>query len=172
MSKSSILEPVISFLGIDQLSYLKTVIFFLIVNFSVLGIGSLLMGEGAKSEWYLNLNKAPWTPDGWVFGVAWTTIMICFSFYMAYLFQHNFGRGTIWALFLVQVILNASWNLIFFRMHNTQFALVIIAGLTVVVAIFLFNYLRDLRIKSLLIIPYLLWLLVATSLNAYIVFRN
>jgi tryptophan-rich sensory protein len=27
---------------------------------------------------YLNLNKAPWTPAGWVFGAAWTSVMLFF----------------------------------------------------------------------------------------------
>ena len=41
------------------------------------------MGEGASSNWYENLNKAPWTPKGWVFGFAWTFLMTCFAIYLA-----------------------------------------------------------------------------------------
>ncbi|MDC6468346.1 tryptophan-rich sensory protein, partial [Flavobacteriaceae bacterium] len=65
---------------------LKISIFFLVLNFSALAIGSWLMNNGPMTNWYVNLNQAPWTPPGWVFGIAWTTIMICFSVYMAYLF--------------------------------------------------------------------------------------
>ena len=60
---------------------------FLIINFGGLFIGGLFTGEGVPSDWYQNLNKAPWTPPGWVFGAAWTTIMICFSVYMAILWE-------------------------------------------------------------------------------------
>ena len=63
---------------------LKISIFFLVLNFSALAIGSWLMNNGPMTNWYVNLNQAPWTPPGWVFGIAWTTIMICFSVYMAY----------------------------------------------------------------------------------------
>ena len=59
---------------------------FLAINFGGLAFGSWLMNNGPTSDWYSNLNKAPWTPPGWVFGVAWTTIMICFSIYLAKLF--------------------------------------------------------------------------------------
>ena len=45
------------------------------------------MDNGPMTDWYINLNQAPWSPPGWVFGAAWTTIMICFSIYMAYLFK-------------------------------------------------------------------------------------
>jgi tryptophan-rich sensory protein len=60
---------------------LKLIIFFCL-NFAALGIGGLLIGDPATDEFYLNVNKAPWTPPGWVFGAAWTTIMICFSIFM------------------------------------------------------------------------------------------
>ncbi|MEM6378823.1 MAG: TspO/MBR family protein, partial [Bacteroidota bacterium] len=56
---------------------LARVIIFLILNFVALGIGGFFTGPGTSSEWYNNLNQAPWTPPGWVFGAAWTTIMIC-----------------------------------------------------------------------------------------------
>ena len=71
------------------MSFLKRFIFFLFINFGSLALGSWLMNNGPQSEWYIQLNKAPWTPAGWVFGVAWTTIMICFSLYLAKLFEHQ-----------------------------------------------------------------------------------
>jgi tryptophan-rich sensory protein len=61
-------------------------VIFLFLNFGALAIGVTLMGDGASSDWYLQLNKAPWTPPGWSFGVAWTVIMIGFAIYMSYAF--------------------------------------------------------------------------------------
>ena len=55
---------------------------FLLVNFFALYLGSFLMNGGPKSDWYLALNKAPWTPPGWVFGVSWSLIMLFYAFYM------------------------------------------------------------------------------------------
>ena len=49
---------------------LKYLIIFLIINFGALGLGVLLMQNGPETDWYLQLNKAPWTPPGWVFGAA------------------------------------------------------------------------------------------------------
>ena len=78
---------------------------FLLLNFGALAIGSYLMNNGPQSNWYLSLNKAPWTPPGWVFGVAWTTIMICFSVYLANLIGLK-NSPVFWMLFAVQLILN------------------------------------------------------------------
>jgi len=143
----------------------------LIINFGALGLGSWLMQSGPISEWYMQLYKAPWTPPGWVFGVAWTTIMLCFSVYMTYLFL---GRNNtkLKVLFIFQVILNVSWNYVFFNKHLMGFGLLIILLLSLLILYFLINYKNELKLKSLLIIPYFLWLCVATSLNFYIVLYN
>lgn len=151
----------------------KTIIFFifLIINFSALGIGSLLMNNGPLTEWYINLNKAPWTPPGWAFGLAWTTIMICFSFYMLFLYsEHNSTK--VKTLFLLQVILNISWNYLFFNQHLVGTALIAIILLTLLTFYFLISYKKQLGLKSVFILPYSIWLCIATSLNAYILFNN
>jgi len=150
---------------------LKISIFFLVLNFSALAIGSWLMNNGPMTNWYVNLNQAPWTPPGWVFGIAWTTIMICFSVYMAYLFMEIFNINLI-LLYLTQLGLNISWNYIFFNQHAIGLGLFCIIALTIIVTLFLINYRKLLQFKSLLIVPYFLWLLIATSLNAYIYFYN
>ncbi len=56
------------------------VIIFLVINFAALALGSIFTSAGVSSDWYTNLNQAPWTPPGWVFGAAWTSIMIFFAF--------------------------------------------------------------------------------------------
>ena len=55
---------------------LKSVVLFLALNFLTLYIGVSLYGEGGTSNWYANLNRAPWEPPGWVFGIAWFVLFI------------------------------------------------------------------------------------------------
>lgn len=148
------------------------VIIFLAINLAALGLGGFFTGKGVTSDWYQQLNKAPWTPPGWVFGVAWTLIMVCFSIYMAYLWQHASNKKLIFILFSIQWILNVGWNPVFFYFHYAILGLVIIIGLTLLVTYFLFNYWPVLNYKSLYVAPYFIWILIATSLNAYIVLNN
>ncbi|PWK19896.1 TspO/MBR family protein [Xanthomarina spongicola] len=149
----------------------QLVILFLIINFAALGIGSWLMDNGPMTEWYMSLNQAPWTPPGWLFGVAWTTIMICFSFYMASLIKLVPNTFVV-SLFAIQFVLNVSWNYIFFNQHLVGFGLIIILFLTIVVGTFLFKYMPALKTKTWLIVLYFGWLIIASSLNAYILFNN
>ncbi|WP_188374628.1 TspO/MBR family protein [Winogradskyella haliclonae] len=147
-------------------------ILFLVINFGGLALGSWLMDGGSTGDWYNNLNKAPWTPPGWVFGAAWTTIMLCFSWYLVELF-HLRASKFLWALYGFQVLLNVSWNWVFFNQHLMQMGLVIIILLTLVIFYYFITF-RNERLKNFkyLLLPYLIWLCIATSLNAYIVLNN
>ena len=147
-------------------------ILFLILNFGALALGGLFTNNGVNSEWYANLNKAPWTPPGWVFGFAWTTIMICFSIYMAKAYTITADKNSLIALFVAQWILNVVWNPLFFHYHLVSIALFTIIALTGIVGFMLFYYRPQMNLASLLLLPYFLWLLIAASLNGYALFKN
>lgn len=147
-------------------------IIFLVLNFIALGAGGLLAGKGASSVWYASINKAPWTPPGWVFGAAWVTIMICFSIYLAYLWPTTENKNLLIGLLVIQYILNVAWNPAFFRYHNFSLGLFVIIGLTLIVGFILFYYWSILKMKSILLLPYFIWLLIATSLNTYAFLKN
>ena len=147
-------------------------ILFLALNFGALAIGSFFTGDGVSSDWYANLDKAPWTPPGWVFGAAWTTIMLCFSFYMAYTWEAVENKNWLRDLYAVQWLLNVSWNPVFFYYQNAAAGFMFIITLTLLVGYLLFYYWSALKIKSALIAPYFIWLLIATSLNGYILLKN
>lgn len=148
------------------------ILIFLILNFIALGIGSFYTNPGVSSEWYESLAKAPWTPPGWVFGTSWTVIMICLAIYMAYAWSEVVNPRSLLSLYIFQLILNVSWNPTFFKFHEVLLALVIIGVLTLLIAYLLFGYSREMKSKTWLIVPYFLWLLIATSLNAYIYWYN
>ncbi|WP_397362462.1 TspO/MBR family protein [Olleya sp. R77988] len=150
---------------------LKPLILFLLINFGALALGSWLMNNGPMTDWYTSLNQAPWTPPGWVFGVAWTIIMVCFSIYLAYLFLKS-DSTKLRLAFTLQVFLNVIWNYVFFNQHQVALGLVVISALTVVIFTFFFSNKKEIKNISYLLLPYMVWLLIATSLNAYILLNN
>lgn len=130
------------------------------------------MDNGPQTSWYLNLNKAPWTPPGWVFGATWSFIMLCFSWYLAELFYDRNSKF-LWLVYSFQVLLNVGWNWVFFNQHQTTLALFVIALLLLVVFYFFITFRNDrLKHAKYLLLPYLIWLCIATSLNGYVVFNN
>jgi tryptophan-rich sensory protein len=154
-------------------SKLVLFVLFVVSNFGALGIGTLLMNNGSKSTWYYQLNKAPWTPDGWVFGAAWFSLMTCFSIYLTQLsFKLERPNIELVKLYAIQWILNVSWNYIFFNKHLTVLGLVIIIMLWLLIGYITFKYLTEMKYATVFILPYLVWMTIATSLNAYIVINN
>ena len=147
-------------------------ILFLALNFGALAIGGLFTGGGVNSDWYANLNKAPWTPPGWVFGAAWTSIMICLSIYMTIAWNKVENRNLFLSLYAIQLLLNIGWNPIFFYFHNALLGLVVISALTVLVTYLMLGYSGTMKWSSLLLLPYAIWLMIATSLNGYILLKN
>ena len=149
---------------------LRTIIF-LLINFAGLFIGGLFTGEGVPSDWYQNLNKAPWTPPGWVFGFAWTTIMICFSLFLSVLWK-KIASIQFTTLYSILFTLNVSWNPLFFYFRWGFIALIVIAFLTYMIGYTANKYKGEMRYYNLLLLPYFIWLIIATSLNVYIVIFN
>jgi len=147
-------------------------ILFLALNFGALALGGIFAGQGAVSDWYDGLQKAPWTPPGWVFGFAWTTIMICFSIFMSMAWEKINNKKKFVLLFSIQWILNVGWNPSFFYYHNVLFGIIIICSLTLLIAYLLMNYYKTLGSLTFFLLPYLIWLCIATSLNAYILVMN
>ena len=149
----------------------KLTILFLIVTFGGLAIGNWLMGVGPMGDWYKNINKAPWTPPGWVFGTTWTLIMICFSIYLGKLFMVE-NTQKIRIVFLIQFILNVSWNYIVFNQQWVLFGLITIILLTSLLFVYFFKLSNKVGHYKYLLLPYMIWLCIATSLNLYILVHN
>lgn len=135
-------------------------------------IGSIL-GALTRIEinnWYSVLNRSSFTPPNYVFPIIWTVlyIMIATCGWIIWR-QPSFPKlRLIKILYVIQLILNWSWAPLFFRYHLTGVSLecVLVMDITVALIIY-FSYTR-IRSVSLLMMPYLIWILFATYLNFYI----
>jgi tryptophan-rich sensory protein len=153
---------------------MKKLVVFLILNFLALAIGSMFIGNIATDTWYQGLVKAPWTPPGWVFGAAWTVVMITFSIFLSKAIDPRESVKPIafYILFAIQFVLNVGWNLVFFKHHMILIGMAVIFFLTALVMWFTWWGFWAKGKVGLYMLPYLIWLLIATSLNVYIVFHN
>ena len=145
---------------------------FFILNFGALALGSYLMGEGPMGSWYTHLNKAPWTPPGWVFGAAWTLVMVCLSIFMNKALQFEALRTGILWIYGIQLALNILWNPLFFNLHWTGLALIEIITLVFVVGFMALKAKPYLPQATWLLTPYVAWLCIAITLNAYALQNN
>lgn len=98
--------------------------------------------------------------------------MLCFSVYMAFGWSQIKNRRGLIILYIGQWILNVAWNPVFFTMHLTLLGLALILTLTLVVIYIAFRFYPEMKNKTGWLVPYILWMLIATSLNAYIYAQN
>jgi len=137
--------------------------------------GIMFTPSGGADVWYNALNKSVMTPDGWVFGVAWT-ILYAFLGIALFLVMNSTraapGKTKAYTLFGAQLILNGLWTYLFFGVHAVMPAFIVILALIAVSVWMMRAFYPISRGASYLVVPYLLWLLFATYLNGFILFFN
>ena len=143
---------------------------FLLINFFGLFLGGLFTNDGITSTWYFDLNKALWTPPGWVFGASWTLIMLSLSILNYFVWK---GKERVFLhLWIQSWIFNFLWNPMFFSLKSVELSLVIIMYLLILVSSMFYVTFKRYKHIHLLLLPYIIWLIIATSLNTYIVIFN
>jgi benzodiazapine receptor len=135
-------------------------------------IGSLTKPE--ISTWYSTLNRSTLTPPNYVFPVAWTILygIIGACGWLIWRKQSFSKLSVIKTLYVTQLILNWSWTPLFFHYHLTGLSLIILGSMDILVGTLICLAYRKIRVVSLLMIPYLLWILFASYLNFYIWWYN
>ena len=126
------------------------------------------------NNWYKSLNKAPWTPPSYVFGIVWPILYVLMgiSFLLVWKNKKCFPYCSPLTYFLIQLGFNLIWTTLFFVMKKPLLALLDIC-LIIYFAIQTYNrFIKIDRLAAYLLVPYLLWLLLAFSMNFYIVLMN
>ena len=155
-------------------NFIKHFIIGLLINFGGLAIGSIWTTPGVTSDWYTNLKIAPWTPPGWVFGFAWTTIGLTFSIWYGWMMSKVIPRNQeLIGLYLISVVLNIIWNPLFFGYHNLGISWLVITTLGITIFDITDTTRREYGWKPmLLVLPYFIWICIANSLNLYSLLTN
>jgi len=123
--------------------------------------------SGFSNDWYAPLQKPGFQPPAWMFGVVWTTLYTLMGIALAIVLDQppsKLRSDALW-LFGGQLALNFAWSPVFFGWHMIDVALVVILAM-LVMALTTARYFRRIRpIAGWLMLPYLLWLCLATALN-------
>lgn len=135
-------------------------------------IGSIFTSSSIPT-WYALLSKPSFSPPNWVFAPVWTILYALIGI-SAYLIYASKSRHKNRALFVfgAQLVLNALWSIVFFGSRSISGGLyIIIAMWLLIMATILMFYKIDKR-AAYLLVPYLLWVSVASILNYYILILN
>lgn len=127
-----------------------------------------------NSAWYYSLNFPPLTPTANVFAIAWAILytLIFISLIIFIVKRTNYSKVSGYILFAIQTVLNLIWPYIFFYYQNLQCAFIEILILDLFVFLTIKNFYRISPKSAYFLIPYFLWIIFATYLNAGFVLLN
>lgn len=127
--------------------------------------GLVTMNE--MQTWFSQLNKPSINPPAFVFGPVWTTLYIL----MGVSFSAILSKATpeirrrLVLVFILQLVFNLFWTILFFKFHLIGWALAEIAILWLLILLMIYGFYKVDRKAAMLQIPYLTWVSFATILN-------
>jgi tryptophan-rich sensory protein len=133
-------------------------------------IGSFFTVRSVQT-WYVTLQKPSFNPPNWIFGPVWIALYL-FMAIAAYLvwtkgWQNRSIKAAL-AVFLVQLVLNSFWSILFFGLRLPFWAFVEIVFLWLAILLTCVVFFRISRAAALLLIPYFIWVSFASVLNYFL----
>lgn len=135
-------------------------------------LGGLATDPG--SQWFRSLRMPSWYPPPQTFGIVWTGLYTGTAWAAGEVLtrtdgdqQRAFGRA-----FAINMVLNAGWSALFFRVHRPWLATVECAALTVSTADLVRRAAPVSRPAAVVLTPYATWAAFATVLSGAIARRN
>jgi tryptophan-rich sensory protein len=150
-----------------------------------LGASALVAWLGAfatvnnVSGWYVSANKAPWSPPNWLFGPVWTALYTAMAVgtWLVWRRRVPASRPAL-VTYGIQLGLNLLWTPVFFGLYPALGAaalwlgFAIILSLIVAVAVTVLHFGPISRAAGLLLLPYITWIVFASSLNLWAALHN
>ena len=156
------------FIGFSEVIYVKKPRYLLwILGTEAVGILSgFLSREGARIYQEIAV-KPPLTPPAAVFPIVWTILFALMGIGAARITAAPDSKAKKQGLnlFVVQLVVNFFWSLIFFNAGAYGFALIWLILLWILVLLMILRFWQVDMLAAVLQIPYLLWLTFAAYLN-------
>jgi benzodiazapine receptor len=150
----------------DSSSIIKLIVGIL-ASFAAGGIGSLFTFKVIPT-WYASLKKPRYTPPNQAFGPVWTTLYILMGISVFLVWQKGLatnGALLAFVLFWIQLAVNAMWSVIFFGLKSKGGGVITIMVLWLLILATTVTSFRVSAWAGALLIPYIVWVSIASYLN-------
>jgi len=141
----------------------------LIISFIFPFIVACLSGYfSAKNVlWFMSLLQSKFCPPRKTFRFMWTTcyLLMSFSSFLVWREERNFYCVPL-ILYYIQLVINSTYCPLFFGLKKLDFALIDIVILDIVLGVCIFSFFQSSIIAGILLLPYFMWTLFNTVLNA------
>ena len=133
-------------------------------------IGSIFT-TGAIPTWYAALQKPSFTPPNWLFAPVWSTLYLLMGIAAFLVWRKGLADRQVriaLIIFLIQLILNILWSVVFFGLESPLSGLIVIIVLWIAILITILRFWKISHAAAWLLVPYIVWVSIATALNASI----
>jgi len=175
---------------------LKFIVSILVCEFA--GVIGSFFTTPAISNWYHFLNKPSFNPPNWIFAPVWIILYLLMGISLYLVWAKNWNikaesakdekkawnpvseklwRGAwreenAFLIFVLQLVLNIWWTVIFFGLQLPDFAFFEILMLWFAILYAIINFYRISKTSAYLLIPYIVWVSFAAILNFTIWWLN
>ncbi len=132
-------------------------------------------GSVTPGNWYEALAKPTAMPPNYVFSIVWPILFVLLAASAYYVWNHyktKFRRNFYAILYAINGVLIYFWSQLFFGQQNIIGALYVIIGIIIVSELMILVAFANRKSAAYFLMPYLLWILFATYLNASILVLN
>lgn len=151
----------------------------IIISLLVGGLSAFLTKDAMMV--FDNIKKPPLAPPGILFPIVWSILYIlmgCASYLIQNIDVTKLNaeqvtlRKNVLIVYVVQLIFNFFWSIIFFKFSMYKFAFVWLVVLWILIFVFIKKALKVNKVAAYLMFPYLLWVTFAGYLNIMIAVLN
>ena len=144
----------------------KTYAFWIVLAEAVSALSGWLTRKGVK-VYNATVEQPPLSPPSIVFPIVWGILFVLMGIGAAriYLAPASNARSRSLLLFLVQLVFNFFWSIIFFNWQAFGFASLWLIALWVLILLMILSFREVDKPAAWLQIPYLLWVTFAAYLN-------
>ncbi len=137
------------------------------LTFIAAAIGGVVTARPVQT-WYRTIRKPAWNPPDWLFGPVWTILYILMGIALWRVWRMGWDEVAVRLavfLFLIQLVLNVLWSVIFFGQRQLG------QGVVEIVVLWLFLLATTIAFFGLqplagwLLVPYIAWVSFAGFLN-------
>jgi tryptophan-rich sensory protein len=126
-------------------------------------------------QWYAQLQKPTWAPPSWLFGPVWSVLYIGIFIsygYVLRLFLHKSIPFSVLLPFILNIVFNAIFTPLQFSLRSNVLAMVDIVLVLVTLIWALLAIYPYAKWVALVNVPYLLWVMFATTLQITVTYLN
>lgn len=131
-------------------------------------LGSIVGLLSGMNDNFSNFIKPDIMPPNYIFPIVWTILYILMGISNYLINLENYKSK----LYILQLILNLCWPIIFFVFKLYLLSFIWIIALTIVVILMILEFRKVSKLAAYLQIPYLIWLIFATILTYQVYLLN